>query len=179
MALQTGPPGQLIAIGVGDLLVVLLAAAVLVAVAVFVGVVLSRRSRTSERDLQQDLHEQRQDIERREHRITERQQRLDQDSESLAVRAAQVSEAEERQRAALERVAGLTAEEARAELVASIESDAKRQAVIGARAIERAAEEEAEIRARHILATAIQRLASEQTGESVVSLVHLPSDDMK
>src|SRR5439155_12299930 len=61
MALQAGPPGQLIAIGVGDLLVVVLAAAVLVAVAVFVGVVLSRRSRTSERDLQQDLHEQRQD----------------------------------------------------------------------------------------------------------------------
>jgi ribonucrease Y len=179
MALQTGPPGHLIAIGAGELLVVLLVAAVLVAAALFVGLVVSRRNRTSERDLQQDLHEQRQDIERREHRITERQERLDHDTESLAVRAARVAEAEEQQLAALERVAGLTAEAARAELITIIENDAKRQAVIGARAIERAAEEEAEFRARHILATAIQRLASEQTGESVVSLVHLPSDDMK
>ena len=60
----------------------------------------------------------------------------------------------------LEQVAGLTAEEARAELVEPIETEAKRAAAILARDIERAAQDEAETRARAILTTVIQRLAS-------------------
>jgi ribonuclease Y len=75
----------------------------------------------------------------------------------------------------LERVASLTAEEAKAELVAVIANDAKRQAALLARDIERAATDEGESRARHILTTVIQRLATEQTAESVVSVVSLPA----
>jgi ribonuclease Y len=183
MALQSGHTGQLVAVSAGQLALVAVAAVVVVVLVVVGLVVAVRRSRTSQRDvhqdLQDDLHEQRQDIERREHRITEREQRLDHETESLTERSRRLTAAEEERRAALERVAGLTVEAARAELVELIEHDAKRQAAISARAIERAAEEEAEFRARRILATAIQRLASEQTGESVVSVVQLPSDDMK
>jgi ribonucrease Y len=179
MALQAGSPGQLVAVGIGGLLLVALVAAVL-ALAAVVGVwLVGRRSRTSAVDQQQDLHEQRRDIEHREKRVTERERRLDHDSQGLAERSRRVAAVESEHRAALERVAGLTAEEARAEIVQSIEHDAKRQAALNARAIERAAEEEAELRARRILATVIQRLASEQTGESVVALVQLPSDDLK
>jgi ribonuclease Y len=183
MALQSGQTGQIVAVSVGELALVAVAAVVVVVLVVVGLVVAVRRSRTSQRDvhqdLQDDLHEQRQDIERREHRITEREQRLDHETQSLTERGRRLTAAEEERRAALERVAGLTVEAARAELVELIEHDAKRQAAISARAIERAAEEEAEFRARRILATAIQRLASEQTGESVVSVVQLPSDDMK
>jgi ribonucrease Y len=145
------------------------------------------------RVLRQDLHEQHLDIERREQRLVQREERLDEathqlderaaelaqrDDELAAERAALLDLAEER-RTILERLAELTAEEAKAELIADIERDAKREAAVTVRDIERSAQQDGESRARNILATAIQRLASEQTAESVVTLVRLPGDDMK
>lgn len=79
----------------------------------------------------------------------------------------------------LERIAGLTVDAARAELVAGIENQAKREAALIVRGIEQEARQEGEKRARKIVTLAIQRLASEQTAESVVSVLHLPADDMK
>src|SRR5947208_1048110 len=79
----------------------------------------------------------------------------------------------------LERVAGLTAADAKTELVKTIETQAKREAALIVRDIEHEAREEGETRARKIVTLAIQRVASEQTSESVVSVLHLPSDDMK
>ncbi len=195
MAQQAQDPGPLVAdIGTSELLLLLIVALVVVAAGVGGVVLLGRRSaRRRERDLHQDLHEQRQDIERREHRIAEREQRLDKETHALDERGQQLAAAEaalEAQRAeladletdrrqVLERLAGLTAEDARVALIESIEHDAKRTGALLARDIERAAEEEADVRAKRILATAIQRQAAEQTGESVVTVVHLPSDDMK
>ena len=194
MAQKAGHPDVLAAgLGAQELTLIVLVVLGLLSLVVATMVLLSRRSGRREAELHQDLHEQRQDIERREHRITEREQRLDNENRALDERAHQVTDAEaaldakrtelleveEQRRLILERIAGLTAEEARAQLVESIESDAKRSAAILARDIERTAEEEAEVRARRILATVIQRLASEQTSESVVSVVQLPSDDMK
>ncbi|HEX5770950.1 MAG TPA: ribonuclease Y, partial [Nocardioidaceae bacterium] len=143
--------------------------------------------------LHRDLQDQRQDIERREHRISEREARLDERVRQIETRSQQVTAAEteletkraelldieKERRRTLEQVAGLTAQDARAQLVESIEADAKRIAAISARDIERAAQEEADARAKRILATVIQRLASEQTSESVVSTVQLSGDDMK
>ena len=63
--------------------------------------------------------------------------------------------------------------------MAAVEHDAKRHAVILARDIEREATKQAESRAQMIVVGAIQRVASDQTSESVVSAVHLPGDDMK
>jgi ribonuclease Y len=181
-------------LGVVQLLLVVLAILVTFAV-ITLGVVLLGRHRASKRehDLHQDLQEQRQDIERREHRLTEREERLDAEARHLENRAHELAEIEsdletrraelldieEERRLTLERVAGLTAEAAKRQLIDSIETDAKRTAAIMARDIERSAQEEAETRAKRILSTVIQRLASEQTSESVVSIVHLPSDDMK
>jgi ribonuclease Y len=140
-----------------------------------------------------EMREQRADLERREHRLSDREERLDSDTRALDERFHQLdelksdlearrrslSEAAAQHQAALERVAGLTAEQAKAELVAAVEHDAKRQAVLVARDIERQAVRDAESRARAIVVGAIQRTASEQTSESVVSAVHLPGDDMK
>jgi ribonuclease Y len=140
-----------------------------------------------------EMREQRADLERREHRLSDREERLDSDARALDERFRQLDELKsdlETQRtglaeaaalhqAALERVAGLTAEQAKVELVAAVEHDAKRQAVLVARDIERQAVRDAESRARTIVVGAIQRTASEQTSESVVSAVHLPGDDMK
>ncbi|HEY3004223.1 MAG TPA: ribonuclease Y [Kribbellaceae bacterium] len=143
--------------------------------------------------IREDLREQRLEMERREHRVTEREERLDDQArqfearqaelaEQLAVletKKAEIRDLEEERRRILERVANLTAEQAKAEVVASIEAEAKRHAHTIVRDIEREAQDEGETRARKIITGAVQRLASEQTSESVVSVVHLPSDDMK
>ena len=192
MPLRVPSPGPLAA-GLGASELLLGALVVLVLVLAVVGFVLIRRPGARERGLHADLHEQRQDIERREHRVAEREQRLDNETRSLdertrevnehqaalEVREAELADLDAQRVALLERVAGLSAEDARAELVESIEHDAKRSAALLARDIERTAEEVAEVRARRTLATVIQRLASDQTSESVVSSVQLPSDDMK
>jgi ribonucrease Y len=140
-----------------------------------------------------ELREQRLEIERRESRLADREERLDADTRVLEDKAQHLEEmkanlkqqrraladAELEQHQALERAAGLTQEQAKAELVAAVEHEAKRQSVLIARDIERQATREAETRAQSIVVGAIQRLASEQTSESVVSAVHLPGDDMK
>ncbi|HEX7744237.1 MAG TPA: ribonuclease Y [Micromonosporaceae bacterium] len=97
---------------------------------------------------------------------------------AVAEREAEAAEAEERRRRELERVAGLTVDAARAELIEAIESQAKREAALLVRDIEADARATAEQRARHVVVDAIQRVASEQTAESVVSVLHLPGDEM-
>ncbi|MFE9956757.1 ribonuclease Y [Micromonospora sp. NPDC005299] len=119
-------------------------------------------------------------------RLAERERQLTAATAALAAREAALAEreqalaeAEEQRRRELERVAGLTADTARAELVESIEGQAKREAALLIREIEADARGTAEQRARHIVVDAIQRVASEQTAESVVSVLHLPGDEMK
>ncbi|MFF0525482.1 ribonuclease Y [Actinomadura nitritigenes] len=145
------------------------------------------------RALRDDLRTAREDLERRETRLAEREQRLDgemrrlqewadrlaETKRTLEARKKELAEVEDERRKVLERAAGLTAEQAKAELVAAIENQAKREAIPITREIENAARAEGDKRARKIVTLAIQRVASEQTAESVVSVLHLPSDEMK
>src|SRR3954464_11061799 len=149
--------------------------------------------REEARALKDEMHELKADLARREQRLAEREERLDAEQRRVEARDRELAEHEqglERRRAELldleadrqrelERVAGLTAADAKAELVKNIETQAKREAALIVRDIEHEAKEEGETRARKIVTMAVQRLASEQTSESVVSVVHLPSDDMK
>ncbi|MDG4792388.1 ribonuclease Y [Micromonospora sp. WMMD1082] len=119
-------------------------------------------------------------------RLAERERQLTSATAALAAREAglvareeELVEAENQRRRELERVAGLTADAARADLVDAIETQAKREAALLVREIESDARSTAEQRARHIVVDAIQRVASEQTAESVVSVLHLPGDEMK
>ncbi|MBO2446610.1 ribonuclease Y [Actinomadura barringtoniae] len=145
------------------------------------------------KELRDDLRTLREDLERRESRLAEREQRLDgevrrleewgdklaESKRALDERKEALKEAEDERKQLLERTAGLTAEEAKHELVGSLENQAKREAIPITREIENAARAEGEKRARKIVTLAIQRVASEQTAESVVSVLHLPSDEMK
>jgi ribonuclease Y len=115
----------------------------------------------------------------RERRVAARESDLKEREAALVLREAAVASAEEHGRRELERVAGLTADAARTELVEAIETQAKREAAILVRDIESDARSTADTRARHIVVDAIQRVASEQTAESVVSVLHLPGDEMK
>jgi ribonuclease Y len=159
--------------------------------------------RTAEREaetLTTVVREQSSDAERRQQRLDELERLLAQEAErlaerdrrtvsaeaeladreaALATREAELATAAERHRRELERVAGLTAEAARTELIEHIEAQAKRDAVLLVRDIENEARATAESRARSVIVDAIQRVASEQTAESVVSVLHLPSDEMK
>ena len=151
------------------------------------------QAETDTTSLKDELRELRLDLERREQRLAEREERLDTEAarldahdqdvaragEALARREAALTDLEAERRAILERVAGLSADEARAELVAAVETQAKRSAAHSIRAIERQARDEAEARARSIVTMAVQRIASDQTAESVVTVFHLPSDEMK
>jgi ribonuclease Y len=133
------------------------------------------------------------DVERREERLVEREQRLDEahrrieqrDRELLeAQRGLDAREAEALARGSeiqleLERVAGLTAADARAELLKDVEEQCRRDAAIIVRDVEAEARQTGEVRARQIVVDSIQRVASEQTAESVVSVLHLPGDEMK
>jgi ribonucrease Y len=133
------------------------------------------------------------DLERREARLAEREGRLDGELRKLEQRAtaletsqaeldtkrAELALLEEERRKVLERAAGLTATQAKAELVATIENQAKREAALIVRETENQARRDGESRARRIVTLAIQRVASEQTSESVVSVLHLPGEEMK
>ena len=131
-------------------------------------------------DERERLHtEEAERLAERDRRLTALAAELAEREAALAAREAALAEAEETHRRELERIAGLTAEAARAELVEAIESQAKREAAILIRDIEAEARQTAEQRARQIVVEAIQRVASEQTAESVVSVLHLPSDEMK
>jgi ribonucrease Y len=79
----------------------------------------------------------------------------------------------------LESLGGLSAAEARAELLLSVEAGTRREAASLVRSIEAEARADGLQRARGIVAEAVQRVASEQTTETVVSVLHLPSDEMK
>ena len=135
-----------------------------------------------------ELRELRSDLERRETRLSEREQRIDDEERKLEDRAsgldsvqreldnrgAELDRLDAQRREVLERVAGLTSDQAKAELVSSIENQAKREAALTVRDVERQARADGEKRARKIVTLAIQRVATEQTTESVVSVLHLP-----
>ena len=115
----------------------------------------------------------------RERRLAALETELAKRESMLKAREAELEAAENTKRRELERIAGLTADSARSELIEAIEGQAKREAAILVRDIETDARNTADTRARHIVVDAIQRIASEQTAESVVSVLHLPSDEMK
>jgi ribonuclease Y len=130
----------------------------------------SLERRLLQRDEQLD---QRSDmVEQRDRKLIERERDLDRTREELA-------RAHQEQVAALERVSGLSADDAKGLILEAVREEAEHDAVKIGRAIERKARDEADERARDIVITAIQRVAADHTAEHTVSVVHLPSDEMK
>jgi ribonuclease Y len=111
-------------------------------------------------------------VERREAAHDEKQRQLDEERRELA-------EMRQRQLGELERVSGLSVAEARHSLIQQIVDEAQAEAAHRVREIERHATEEGEDRARRVLTTVMQRIAADHTSEATVSVVHLPSEEMK
>jgi ribonuclease Y len=133
------------------------------------------------------------ELARRERRLGEGEQEAQRRAKELRTQAAEFEDRErqlaevrkrleksaELHRTELERIASMTSAEARERLMGQIVDEAKRSAMAQVREIEQHAREEGEERARKVVTIAIQRVASEQTAESTVSVFALPSEDMK
>ena len=148
------------------------------------------RSRT---EAEREIKERRNETQKLERRLTQKEEALDrktdaldQKNEELNRKLAQVQKTQEscdqlknEQIAALERISGLTREEAKDYLVSSIEQEAQHDAAVKLREINQRTKEEAEATARELISIAIQRCAADHVAEATVSVVPLPNDEMK
>lgn len=139
------------------------------------------------------LAERQQKLNEREDNLTAESKRLREESSRISEELARVRErrdeienakdelakSQELVTSELERISGLTHEEAREQIIAKVESDAKLRASKLAKKISDEIINDAQNKAKKVVVTAIQRVAAEQTSESVITTVDLPSDDMK
>lgn len=125
------------------------------------------------------LQQKEENLERKIDVLEQRERKLAQREHALEQLREETEAARQQQQRELERIARMSEEEAKEVLLTRIESQVRTEAARRARLIEEAAREDAEARAREIITLAIQRCASDQVAEAVVSVVPLPSDEMK
>jgi ribonuclease Y len=146
-----------------------------------------------QREAEDEARQKRGELNNLERRLLSRDEQLDQRADMLEEKSRKINDREreiERQRdelgklnqeriAALEQVSGMSADDAKGVLLEAIREEAEHDAVKLARSIERRAREEAQDKAREVIVTAMQRVAADHTAEHTVTVVHLPSDEMK
>jgi len=144
-------------------------------------------------ELERDIRERRNEIQRLERRVLQREETLERKLESLErkeeglqkkskeIEKSQmaVDELYKKQLEELEKLSGLTHEEARQILLHDVEKEITRESAILIKNIENQAKEEAEKKAREIITYAIQKCAADHVAETTVSVVSLPNDEMK
>ena len=145
------------------------------------------------REAEHEIREQRAELQRLERRLVQREESQDRKTEAFEQRERTLTEKEAelargrdevasafaKHQAELERISGLTAEQAREQLLRQVEESSRGDALQIIKKIEAEAREEADRRAREIIALAIQRCAADHTADVTVSVVPLPNDDMK
>jgi ribonucrease Y len=136
---------------------------------------LEKRVQQKEENLDRKLTQQ----ERREEEYANKEKGVTESQRKLEERQAEVQRVIDEQRARLEQISGLTAVDAKRDLVKSVENEARLESAGLIRRIEEEANEQATQKARRIIGMAIQRLASDTVVEATVSVVELPSDDLK
>lgn len=140
-----------------------------------------------------DIKERRKEVSRLERRVTQKEENLDAKLEAIEKKElliqeklaeleklrAQIQSTLEAQFKTLERVAGLTREEAKAELVARLDSEMQHETALKIAEYEERFRDEADSKAKDILSLAIQRCAADHVSEIAISVVQIPSDEMK
>ncbi|MBQ0017356.1 MAG: ribonuclease Y [Clostridiales bacterium] len=125
------------------------------------------------------LNKKEEQLDKRQVIIDETKQKQDEKEKELENGKLKLAELENKAREELEKVSGMSKEEAKRTLISTYEEEAKIDAVKIVRNIEQQAIEEGDKKARHLITQAIQRYAADQTSEVTVSTVALPSDEMK
>jgi len=126
-----------------------------------------------------DIEERRRAVESLRQEQEQRKEQLDERETAISLQEDSVAAALAEQRLQLERVAGLTSEQAKGELMRAMENEARMDAAKSIRRIDEEAQQEANNRARKVISLAIQRVAADHVVESTVSVVDLPNDEMK
>lgn len=139
---------------------------------------ISRRRKDLARD-EERLQRRRDDVDQMRDRIDKREQALNKRQSTLDKRENELENAHTQIVTELERVSEMGREEAKAQLLAEVEKETRNDMVRIIRQIEQEAQLEGETRARELIADAIQRVASDHVSDITVSVVALPSDDMK
>lgn len=144
-------------------------------------------------ELEKELKERRAEISRQERRINQKEETLDKKTDALErkeqslngrLRALdkkehEITEIKQKQTEELERISGMTRDEAKSILIREIEVSARHDAAVMVKEIEQEAKDTAEKKAKNIVALSIQKVAADHVAETTVSVVNLPSDEMK
>ena len=144
-------------------------------------------------EAEKELKERRADVSRMERRITQKEENLDKKSEALEHKnevldkkikendllREQIEELRENELKVLEQISGISADEAKEELINRVESEVKHELAQRLSELETQFKEDADAKAKNIISLAIQRCAADHVAESTVSVVSLPNEDMK
>ena len=144
-------------------------------------------------DLDKEVKERRAEIQRSERRIVQKEENLDKKLESIERREAgfaakeeeinkqkaQIARLNEERVQELERISGLTSEQAKEYLLKTVEEDVKLDTAKLIKEMEHKAKEEADKKAKEYVVTAIQKCAADHVAETTISVVQLPNDEMK
>lgn len=144
-------------------------------------------------ELDRDTKERRSEISRQERRVVQKEENLDRKLDSVEKKEEQLARKESRidktqqavdemhakQKTELERISGLTSDEAKTILMAETEEELKHEKAVKIKEYEQQTKDEADKKARDILSIAIQRCAADHVAETTVSVVALPNDEMK
>ncbi|MCR5507899.1 MAG: ribonuclease Y [Lachnospiraceae bacterium] len=144
-------------------------------------------------DIEKETKERRAELQRMERRMQQKEENLDkktdaiekreagfaQKEEALAKQKEQISKLNEQRVQELERISGLTSEQAKEYLLRTVEDDVKHETAILIKELENKAKEEADKKAKEYVVNAIQRCAADHVAETTISVVPLPNDEMK
>lgn len=144
-------------------------------------------------ELDRDTKERRSELSRQERRVVQKEENLDRKLDSVEKKEEQLARKESRidktqqavdemhakQKSELERISGLTSDEAKTILMAETEEELKHEKALKIKEYEQQTKDEADKKARDILSIAIQRCAADHVAETTVSVVALPNDEMK
>lgn len=144
-------------------------------------------------DFEKESRERRMELQRYEKRVLNKEEALDRKSDvlekkeqslahkegALEKQKAKVEELHEKRLQELERISGLTSEQAKDYLLKTVEDDVKREMAVMVKEMKTRAKEEASKKAKEYVVTAIQKCAADHVAETTISLVQLPNDEMK
>ena len=144
-------------------------------------------------ELEKETKERRAELQRYERRVLAKEEALDKKSdalerrelsyaakeEKLAKQTAEINKLQEKRVQELERISGLTSEQAKDYLLKTVEDEVKHETAVLVKELESRAKEEADKKAKEYVVTAIQKCAADHVAETTISVVQLPNDEMK
>ena len=144
-------------------------------------------------ELDKETKERRAELQRYERRVLAKEEALDKKSdalerrelsyaakeEKLAKQTAEINKLQEKRVQELERISGLTSEQAKDYLLKTVEDEVKHETAVLVKELESRAKEEADKKAKEYVVTAIQKCAADHVAETTISVVQLPNDEMK